>query len=95
MALMAKTGIMASTSFNSPTNYDLDSYFEALMRILLKEYRTIDLVEDVWVGGRHDREIYLKMPLVHRMTVHNLNTTASRVFINGVHDREWFYDLHK
>lgn len=70
-----------------------ETYFEDIMRQLLRTYRDTTLIDDIWVGGIEHRAVYHLLDDEFRTVIETLDTPAAVCFLNGVYGREWDHGL--
>ena len=68
-------------------------YFEELMRKLLKEYGITTLIDDVWVVGIEQRQLFARLDDQYQAAIVGLDTLAAKCYMNGIRGRDWNEDL--
>ena len=70
-----------------------DDYYARLLDILIIDYRTVALIDDIWSGAIQSRKLFYKLTVSQQNTIADLITPAARVWMNGVKGKDWDYRL--
>ena len=62
-----------------------DEYFDLLVKVLLRNNTTIELIDTVWTSGIESRNIFQTLSPAQKTAIDCLNTVTAKVWMNGIH----------